>query len=146
MVLRFPKRFTTNWWIAVTSIGSALGLAAVALLWRLGYLSSNHLVVWGLLAVVVGDLVAAAALESIAPTEITLEPGERTEKNAESALSAKVVSGFAGAKTGYVTVKGESWAAQLVGGDPRTVTAGDIVKIAGRNGLTLKVVANNVNS
>lgn len=146
MALRFPKRFTTNWWIAVTSIGSALGLAAVALLWKLGYLSSGHLVVWGIFAIVLGDLVAAVALESIAPTAITLEPGERADRTADSTLTAKVVSGFAGAKTGYVTVKGESWAAQLVGGDPCAVMAGDVVKVAGRNGLTLKVVAGNVES
>lgn len=124
----------------MTSWGSVLGLATIALLWQLGYLSPTHLVIWSLLAILFGDIVTAIAFESLAPTEITLGPGEKFERDSELNLTATVVSGFAGTRTGYVRVNGESWAARLAEGEPQSVAPGRRVSITGRDGLTLTIV------
>lgn len=131
------------WWVWAGSCGTGLGLAAVALLWILGYISDADVLVWCLVSIVLGDVVTVVAFEYLAPTEITVSPGEKEERHSELRLTATVVSGFAGATTGYVNVKGESWAARLAAGSPDTVVPGSNVRIAGRDGLTLRVISND---
>lgn len=136
---RFPKRFSLAWWAWAGSCGTGVGLAAVALFWKLGYVPNADVFFWGLVSVVLGDLITVVAFESLAPTEITVGPGEKEEKHSELIVTATVVSGFAGATTGYVNVKGESWAANLTAGDPGSVVPGSNVRVTGREGLTLQV-------
>lgn len=146
MNIRLPKRFSLAWWVWAGSCGTGVGFAAIALFWKLGYVPDADVFFWGLVSIVLGDLVTVVAFESLAPTEITVGPGEKEEKHSELTLTATVVSGFAGATTGYVNVKGESWAARLAAGNPDAVVPGSNVRVAGREGLTLQVVGSENNS
>jgi membrane-bound ClpP family serine protease len=140
MKVQLPKRFSIAWWVWAGSFGTGLGFLAAALLWKLGYVSGSDIVAWCLVSVLLGDVITVVAFEYLAPTEIVVRPGEREEKHSDLTLTATVVSGFGGATAGYVDVKGESWAAHLVSGDPDAIVPGSNVKIAGRDGLTLRIV------
>ena len=140
MKFQLPKRFSLNWWVWAGSFGTGLGFLAVALLWKLGYIPGSDIVVWCVVSVLLGDVVTVVAFEYLAPTEIVVRPGEREQKHSDLTLTATVVSGFAGETTGYVDVKGESWAACLASGNPDAIVPGSDVRIAGRDGLTLRIV------
>ena len=139
MKFHLPKRFSIAWWVWAGSFGTGLGFLAVGLLWKLGYVPSSDIVVWCLVSILLGDVVTVVAFEYLAPTAIVVRPGEREEKHSDLTLTATVMSGFAGETTGYVDVKGESWAARLASGNPDAIVPGSRVKIAGRDGLTLRI-------
>jgi membrane protein implicated in regulation of membrane protease activity len=143
MNIQLPERFSIAWWVWAGSVGTGLGLVAVAVLWMLGYITDTDVFVWCLVSIVLGDVVTVVAFEYLAPTEIVVSPGEKEERYSELTLTATVVSGFAGATTGYVNVKGESWAARLASGNPDTIVPGSSVRIEGRDGLTLRVISND---
>ena len=108
-------------------------LAAVAawVLFRLGRLYEPFSVLVAMALVLAGDIVTALLMEHLAPTRITVEPGEGP------ALRGEVLSGFEAEPVGVVQIRGERWQARLAGQGP--LCAGDRVKVVGRDGLTLEV-------
>ncbi len=94
-----------------------------------------------LIASFVGDLFLAIAFEIVAPTEITVGPGERQRKDSPLREKAKVVSGFSGSNRGKVMVRGEIWAARCITPDTEVLEKGEELEIMGREGLTLLVAA-----
>lgn len=121
-------------WRLLLVAAFAAGLATFSLLALLVF---ERLRDPGWLAVVllinaVGDLIAAAAAQLMAPTRIRLRPGEA------EIPKAVVQGGFGEGREGHVLTSGERWRARLAPG-AATVRHGDRVVVLDREGLTLIV-------
>jgi len=142
MLIRGPQRFSAEWWIWLSGGGLAAGVVTAAGLYLNGIVTEPlPLLLVALAGSVAGDVVLALALERIAPTAITLSPGERERHDHDIDASGVVISGFGDTNRGRVRVGGETWAARSANDAVRELGVGDIVKVVARDGLTLLVEA-----
>ena len=107
-------------------------------LW-IGQLSAQQYIWVFLIASVLGDLALALGFEAIAPTKVTVRPGERAHNDSPLRDRAKVVSEFSADGVGKVSVRGEVWNARCMTLARKVPSPGEEVSIAGRDGLTLLV-------
>lgn len=133
------KRFSLAWWLVIlpTSVtvgGSLILLTSVFTDWSLFV----RLAV-AALATAFADLAIAAWMESIAPTRVHVGPGEKYLVSDPATERAMVISGFDSAPHGYVSIRGETWRAIRAPGDADALTAGMLVSVVDRDGLTLIV-------
>ncbi|MGD8482873.1 MAG: NfeD family protein [Gammaproteobacteria bacterium] len=133
------KRFSKPWWISLASGSCLFGLLTYGVLRAFGAVDDDHLVLYLLTGIAMGDALLAISLEVITPTQVTLRPGERRTSSCNLDETAEVLSGFQHAHSGRVTVRGESWAARMVDEHPVHLTPGSVVRVVGREGLTLLI-------
>ncbi len=133
------KRFSKRWWFAV--IGGGAMFAGVSAGWAYAYLSldDRSFVILLVVAFVVGEILAAVSTELVAPTKVTVGPGEKFAKDSELSEAAEVVSGFEDSPIGRVRVRGETWAGRRVSSQDSRLGQGDRARIVGRDGLTLLI-------
>ena len=90
---------------------------------------------------VMAVLAIAAWMERLAPTRVSIGPGERQTDSEIAAEKAIVDSGFEASPAGRVSVRGESWAAIRSPDDTEVLSAGMAVSVVDRIGLNLVVSA-----
>ncbi len=136
-----PKRFTAEWWEWI-GVASLIIAASSALLLQTLDLLSREYGFWVILVcVAIGDLLVAFSFEAVAPSEVTIGPGEKIWKDSELRDVGEIVAGFDNVSEGRIRVCGEEWSAELSEDHSNTLQLGDKVEIVGRNGLTLAVRA-----
>ena len=139
MPVAVPKRFSRDWWLAILVV--TVGISAVTFLLLGGRdLHPTELVLYCLGMSLLGDVVTALSMEAIAPTRVTIGPGDRQLRDDLPTELALVVSEFDGAGVGRVRIRGEIWQARgsSVGFRPMM---GSRVRVINRDGLTLIVSA-----
>lgn len=120
-----------QFWLLLGVETAALLAVTAWILSRLGRLTEPSALVVAAAIVAIGDLVSVMIMQRIAPTKITLEPGEQSQR------VARAVDDFDDDGRGVVFLRGERWGAQLNG--PGRIRAGSKVRIVSRAGLTLLV-------
>ena len=106
-------------------------LLALWVLSRLERLFEPSAIAIAIVILVVGDVVSALLMQRYARPRITLAPGETPGQ------TARVISGFGDARSGRVSVRGETWRAEV--GPSARLAIGDAVRVVSRDGLTLWV-------
>ncbi len=91
-----------------------------------------------LFVIFVGDVLVALGVQKVAPTRISIGPGERETCDDLPAETATAIAHFDG-NAGRVSVRGETWKARTESGLERSIRRGDVVRVEGRDGLTLVV-------
>jgi membrane protein implicated in regulation of membrane protease activity len=134
-----PARFSKVWWAWLFSTGLSCGALVVIALYLLGGISNAQYVLAFLISAAAGELMVALIFEAMAPTRVTVGPGDRTHLNSPVKDRARVVSGFSAEGMGKVKVRGEVWDARCSSAHGSTLTAGREVRVSGRDGLTLLV-------
>jgi membrane protein implicated in regulation of membrane protease activity len=139
------RRFSKPWWISLASASCLFGLLTYGLLRWLGAVDDDHLVLYLLTGIALGDFLLAISLEVITPTHVTLRPGERRTSSCDLDETAEILSGFGESCLGRVRIRDETWNARLEDGQPMYLPPGSAVRVIGRDGLTLLVAvpANN---
>lgn len=135
------KRYSMTWWAVILPTSVIIGLPI--------FLLAGHLTDWGIaervaIAVVstfAADLAIAALMEKAAPTKVHIGPGEKAVDSEIPAEKATVVCGFDDSLHGRVSVRGETWQARQTSDDSGALSAGMVVSVVGRNGLSLVVSA-----
>ena len=94
-----------------------------------------------LICALVADVAVAAWLQRIAPTRVSIGPGERATHTERVAERAIVISGFRTSPEGRVSVRGETWNATRSPDDTDELDAGMTVYVVDRVGLNLVVAA-----
>jgi len=80
-------------------------------------------------------------MQAVAPTRVTIGPGEKQFDADKLKKLATVVSGFSDSDIGKVRIRGEIWSARLVPNDGAHVRTGNSVMVVDRDGLILLVSA-----
>ncbi len=135
------RRFSKPWWISLASASCLFGLLTYGLLRWLGAVDDDYVVLYLLTGIALGDFLLAISLEVITPTHVTLRPGERRTSSCDLDERAEVLSGFGQSCLGRVRIRDESWNARLDDGQPVCLPPGSAVRVIGREGLTLIIVA-----
>ena len=99
---------------------------------KLGFLGALLFVIF------VGDVLVALGMQKVAPTKVSIGPGERETCDDLPAETATALAHFDG-DAGRVSVRGETWNARSESGSERSIRRGDLVCVKGRDGLTLVV-------
>ena len=131
------KRYSRLWWMSLLLSSVVTGSVAFLVLLNLTDWSIPKLVVASGFFVLLGDLTLAMTMEKVAPTKIAVGPGEcylHTDRSSDKAI---VLSGFGSSPDGRVSVRGETWQAIRAPGDDSNLSAGMIVNVFERDGLTL---------
>ena len=135
-----PERYSPEWWLWITSATSFFAVLSFAGLYYLDIFTNIRVLIGAAILVsLAGDLLVATAFEAIAPSKISLAPGERTRNDQEASAEGVVESGFKSSAIGRVSTRGELWDARHHAGQPVELVRGDKIKIVGRDGLTLLV-------
>ena len=133
------KRYSAIWWSAILPTSVIVGGPTFLLT---GYFSGwdflERVAVVVVLTLVV-DLAIAAWMERVAPTRVSIGPGERVLNSEFAAEKAKVVDGFGSSAHGQVSIRGETWSAIRLPDDTGILSAGMVVSVVDRNGLSLIV-------
>lgn len=135
-----PRRFSLEWWLWLTSGAFTFGFLTFIVLFLLGIFTNLLVLISVVIAAsLVGDLLMAVSFEIIAPTKVTLGPGERARNDQSISELATIESGFHDSAIGRVRVRGEIWTAQDISGTKRSLNVGDKMQVVGREGLVLRV-------
>jgi len=137
--MNIPARFSREWWALIVSVGFTCGAVSVLVLFLAGVLSSSSYFWAFVIGGAVGDIVMALVFEAVAPTHVTVGPGERLRSDSPLHERGRVVSDFTSDGMGKVRVRGEVWAARCLSVRGGSFVPGQEVRIAGREGLTLIV-------
>jgi len=124
-------RFSLPWWLVMAGMTGSLGTISAATLWWFDLLHDWQAILMAAGVIITGDILAAIGMAMVAPTRITLNPGEK------QAAVAEVLSAFKNG-SGRVRVQGESWRARLHE-DKGQLPVGSQVRVRGREGLVLIV-------
>lgn len=135
------KRYSLMWWLVVLPTSVFVGGTT--------FLLAGFLTDWGILgrliaaaiSTFVADLAIAAWMEEIAPTKVSIGPGEKRINSEMASEKAKIMCGFDASSHGRVSVRGETWLATRVPGDTGDFCVGMDVNVVAREGLTLVVSA-----
>lgn len=134
-----PPRYSQAWWAVMGATTGVVGVAAAIFLWKQVDLQVGWLLLFWAAAVLVSDLITALGMEATAPSRVTIGPGDRRFDADEPVEVATVVSGFEGADSGMVAVRGETWTARQSAKDTTPLKPGSEVRVEAREGLTLTV-------
>lgn len=135
------KRYSFAWWLVIlpTSVtvgGSLILLTSLFTDWTLFVRLAVAALATGF-----ADLAIAAWMESIAPTRVHVGPGEKYLVTDPASERAMIISGFDSVPHGHVSIRGEIWRAIRAPGDTGALTAGMLVSVVDRDGLTLIVTS-----
>lgn len=133
------KRYSFTWWLVILPTSVTVGGTTI--------LIASNLTDWGIMALVtvavistfLADLAIAASMEAIAPTKVSIGPGEKHLDSDLASEKATIVSGFGSVSHGQVSIRGETWRAIRAPYDTGTLTRGMSVDVVDRDGLTLVV-------
>jgi len=144
MNLVIPARFSRRWWIIIGVTTLVVGAAAFLVLRFTTGLTLEQVIIYWLVATLVGDVITAVSMEAVAPTRVTIGPGDRRLDADLPAELAVVASTFDDSGNGRVRIRGETWWARHATGDITNLEVGKQVQIIGRDGLTL-IVSSDAN-
>lgn len=133
------KRYSFIWWLVILPTSVTVGGTTL--------LVTSSFTDWGVMALVavagvstfLADLAIAASMEAIAPTKVSIGPGEKHLDSDLASEKATIMSGFDSISRGQVSVRGETWRAIRAPDDTGTLTTGMSVNVVDRDGLTLVV-------
>jgi membrane protein implicated in regulation of membrane protease activity len=133
------KRYSFTWWLVILPTSVTVGGTTILL--------TSNFTDWGVMALVavavvstfLADLAIAASMEAIAPTKVSIGPGEKYLDSDLVSEKATIMSGFDSISHGQVSVRGETWRAIRAPDDTGTLTTGMSVNVIDRDGLTLVV-------
>jgi membrane protein implicated in regulation of membrane protease activity len=133
------KRYSLTWWLVILPTSVTVGGTTILL--------TSNFTDWGVIAIVavavvstfLADLAIAASMEAIAPTKVSIGPGEKHLDSDLASEKATIMSGFDSISHGQVSVRGETWRAIRAPDDTGTVITGMSVNVVDRNGLTLVI-------
>ena len=130
-----PRR---AWWGVMLVSTTVIGLTAAYLLDRFTGLQKLGFLGVLLFVMFLGDVLVALGMQKVAPTKISIGPGERATCDDLPAETAIAVAHFDG-NSGRVSVRGETWNARTEAASGPSIRRGDTVRVRGREGLTLVV-------
>ena len=133
------KRYSFTWWLVILPTSVTVGGTTIFLASNLTDWSVMTLVAVAAVLTFLTDLAIAASMEAIAPTKISIGPGEKHLDSDLASEKATVMSGFDANSHGQVSVRGETWRAIRVPDDTGALTTGMSVNVVDRDGLTLVV-------
>ena len=137
------KRYSILWWSIVLPTSVIVGVPTFFLV---GYLTDWVLagrIAVAIIATLTADLLIAASMEAIAPTKLSIGPGEKVLKSETPAEEATILSGFDSSPHGQVSVRGETWMATRLADDADVLSKGMSVRVVDRDGLKLIVSSNS---
>lgn len=140
MSFAMPLRFSRRWWLVIGVATLIVGAAAYLVLQHWTALSLEQLILYWLVITLAGDVVTAISMEAVAPTRVTIGPGDR-QFAADDPVERAVVVGFDADGRGRVRIRGETWRARQADDDHASLESGAEVKVVARDGLTLVVAA-----
>lgn len=143
MNLVMPLRFSRRWWLVIGATTFVIGAAVFLVLRYWTALALEQLILYWLIITFVGDVITAISMEAVAPTRVTIGPGDRQFDADHLAEVAVVVVGFDDAGQGRVRIRGETWRARQAETDRVSLQSGTEVRVVARDGLTLVVAADN---
>ncbi|MBT8080749.1 MAG: NfeD family protein [Gammaproteobacteria bacterium] len=135
------RRYSIAWWLAILPTTVIVG---VPTFYVLGYQTDwgvTERIALALVCAFVVDLATAAMMERIAPTKVSIGPGEKLTNTEIAAEEAIIVSGFASSAEGQVLVRGETWDAVRSHDETDSLLAGTAVRVIDRIGLRLVISA-----
>jgi membrane protein implicated in regulation of membrane protease activity len=138
-----PLRFSRRWWLVIGATTLVVGVAAFLVLQFWTALALEQLILYWLIITFVGDVITAVSMEAVAPTRVTIGPGDRQFDADHPTELAVVVVGFDEAGQGRVRIRGETWRARQAEDDRARLESGIAVRVVDRDGLTLVVAADN---
>jgi len=141
MNLIMPVRFSRRWWLIIGITTLVIGAAAFLVLRFATRLTLEQVIFYWFVVTVVGDVITATFMEAVAPTRVTIGPGDRRFDADCPTEFAVVVSAFDDSRNGRVRIRGETWRARQATNDTTSLSAGRQVQIVDRDGLTLIVSA-----
>ena len=136
-----PIRFSRRWWLVIGAATLIIGIAAYLGLQYWTTLTLEQVILYWLIITFVGDVATAVSMEAVAPTRVTIGPGDRQFDTDRPAERAVVVVGFDEAGQGRVRIRGETWRARQADDDRVSLESGVEVEVVARDGLTLVVAA-----
>lgn len=137
---RVPERYSPEWWAWIASATTLFTVVSFAGLYYFGIFNGLYTLIGTAIAIsILGDIVVAYSFEAIAPSKISLTPGERVRHDEEVSATATVESGFSASDEGRVVVRGELWRARHVEARVITLSQGEEIRVVGRDGLTLLI-------
>ena len=116
-----------------------IGGGAIFLLYALTNLGFVSILVVGVALIFLGDLLLAVYMETVAPTGVSVGPGEKLRNSDVPAEEATVVADFDDAGRGRVSIRGETWRAMQSSEAQESLTQGARVRVIRRDGLILIV-------
>lgn len=136
------KRYSVVWWLVVLPTSVIVGGSTFLLTGFLTEWSTLQQLAAALTLTIAADLAIAMRIQALAPSKVSIGPGERALKSDLPSETAVVVDGFVSSTQGVVTVRGETWRATSAPGVVVQLTKGMDVNVVARDGLTLVVSAN----
>jgi membrane protein implicated in regulation of membrane protease activity len=133
------KRYSFTWWLVILPTSVTVGGTTILLASNLTDWSVMVLVAVAAVSTLIADLAIAASMEAIAPTKVSIGPGEKHLDSDLASEKATIMSGFDSISHGHVSVRGETWQAIRAPDDTGTLTTGMSVNVVDRDGLTLVV-------
>ena len=104
---QIPKRFSRDWWLCLAASTLVIAVLLGLFLHYRAQFPPGLLVLSIVGASALGDILLALYFEARAPSTVVIGPGDRKDNDSTLTEEATVVSGFAGARSGKVTVRGE---------------------------------------
>jgi len=133
------KRYSFTWWLVILPTSVTFGGTAILLTSNFTDWGAMGLVSVAVVSTFLADLAIAASMEAIAPTKVSIGPGEKYLESDLASEKAIIMSGFDSVSHGQVSVRGETWRAIRAPEDTGTLTKGMSVNVVDRDGLTLVV-------
>jgi len=133
------RRFSRTWWITILLVSDVIGVGAIFLLYALTNLGFVSILAVGVALIFLGDLLLAVYMEAVAPTRVSVGPGEKLRNSDVLAEEATVVADFDDAGRGRVSIRGETWRAMQSSEAQESLTQGARVRVVRRDGLILIV-------
>jgi len=133
------KRYSFTWWLVILPTSVTVGGTTILLTSNFTDWDVTARVAVAAVATILADLAIAASMEAIAPTKVSIGPGEKQLDSDVTSEKAVIMSGFDSISYGLVSVRGETWRATRAPDDIGTLTTGMSVNVVDRDGLTLVV-------
>lgn len=133
------KRHSLLWWLVMLPTSVLVGGTTFLLVRHFTDLTLLQLVAVAMIAAFLADVGIAAAMQAIAPSWVNIGPGEKVLKSDRPSEQATILSGFGYSPEGHVSVRGETWRAVRAPDDTGAISAGMVVSVVDRYGLTLVV-------
>ncbi len=137
------RRFSGLWWASILLSSVVTGGGSLLMLSLLTDWPLLTAIKASIAAALFGDIVLALFMEKFSPTHVKVGPGDRTHDADLPTDIGRTLEDFAEGR-GRVAIRGETWHARQEPGSPDRLAAGAAVRVLGREGLTLVVMAANI--
>lgn len=137
------RRYSLTWWLVVLPTSVIVGGSTFLMAGFLTDWSTFERFIAAVALVIVADLGVVFTIQALAPTTVSIGPGERALKSDLPSETARVLGGFGPSLQGIVMVRGETWRATRAPEDSVRLMQGMDVNVVARDGLTLVVSSNS---